>query len=183
MNGNIWISFVLSFCHFFLQLRQSQSYCTDTGCPQERMCGHCTSKALFFWLSSCVSIPSVKSETVVFEVQRCFWFQYQVPVVKSAEELTWRFLWSWWDGWCWLCSCSCFAHQVSEVPQANLMGPIMSVLITLLLTQQWHSTYGQNHCLPRRLTTKEFFLFLFKNLFINIDKNIGIFWDVDFFLL
>lgn len=70
----------------------------------------------------------------------CVCFQCRVPVDQSAaaaeQEMTWRSPWFWWDGWCWLCSCSCFAHPVSGVPvqQANPLDPTMSVPITLCLS-------------------------------------------------
>lgn len=125
---------------FVFQLRQSQSYCTDTGCPQECMYDHscsCFFSFLFTWKLCCTQIRNI-SVDYRCDHQRSVWFQYRVPVVWLAGKMTWHFLWLWWDGWCWLCSCSCFAHLVSgvPVPQANPPVPIMSVLITLSPTEQ-----------------------------------------------
>lgn len=140
----IWIIVLLLF-----QLRQSQSYCTDTECPME-----CMYDTFFIQLSLDLVCSYVGGSLDllkhILKSKNTVWttFQYSAFVqcqvqVPEEEELSWPSPWLWWDGWCWLYCCFCCALQVSEVlPQGNPSDPTMSVLITLLhskycLTTSW----------------------------------------------
>lgn len=134
-SGGICIFLLLSLCNtsvIVFQLRQSQSYCTDTDCPQERTYGFVLHMVA---LHPCLQIRNIGFSYMcgIYICMCVCYLQYQVPVGQSAEEgATWHSLWSSWDGWCWLWSCSCCAHPVSgpPAPQASLLGPKMSVMYT-----------------------------------------------------
>lgn len=107
-------------------------------------------------IDQCVILKSCCAAMCVIDdpVGLCLIFQCRVPADKLGEGMTWRSPWSWWVGWCSLCSSFCFALPVSgvPVPLTKHLGPIMSVNLTLLkmfhtLTNsllRWCSAY----CVP-----------------------------------